>query len=101
MEQLASCGFWNVFLLAIVQIGIFLISTLVLVCYKKRKREDVLPNDHIFAEEAFSKYLRSNSCVLSEIFLLVHNSKLSVSVSHYFMFVLLVCDPTKKLKVHH
>ena len=50
-----SCGFWyyltEIFLLATIT-TVFL---LVMKCYKKRKREDVLPNDQIFAERYYSK----------------------------------------------
>ena len=52
-----SCGFWNILLLAIVQIGICFVLTMLVVCYKKRKREDVLPYDHIYAEYVYEKYL--------------------------------------------
>ena len=50
-----SCGFWyfvtKVCLLLATMI-IFIIY--ILKCHKKRKREDVLPNEHIFAEQYYS-----------------------------------------------
>jgi peptide/histidine transporter 3/4 len=49
-----SCGFW--FLLLVIIVLIFN-STLLLILgklYKNRKREDVLPNEHIFAERYYS-----------------------------------------------
>ena len=50
-----SCGFWYLLLSLILQA----VSSLVLLClgrwYKKRKREDVLPNEHIFAERYYSR----------------------------------------------
>ena len=51
-----SCGFW--YMLLIIFILIFN-STLLLILvklYKNRKREDVLPNEHIFAERYYSKH---------------------------------------------
>ena len=50
-----SCGFWYAVLLLVagVMVGLTLVVTLKL--YKKRKREDVLPNEHIFAERYYAK----------------------------------------------
>ena len=49
-----SCGFWCFFSEAIlISIGLFL-SMVVVKWYKKRRREDVLPNEHIFAERYYS-----------------------------------------------
>ena len=50
-----SCGFWCALLpgLAIVVLGS--IFGVVMKVYKKRKREDVLPNEHIFAERYYAK----------------------------------------------
>ena len=51
-----SCGFWYMLLVIIVLI---FNSTLLLVLgklYKNRKREDVLPNEQIFAERYYSTY---------------------------------------------
>ena len=52
---IVSCGFWYAVLLLVteVMIGITLVVTLKF--YKKRKREDVLPNEHIFAERYYAK----------------------------------------------
>ena len=50
-----SCEFWYLFLLLLVMI---IFSVLLLVTgrwYKNRKREDVLPNEHIFAERYYSQ----------------------------------------------
>ena len=48
-----SCGFWNL----IMSLICIAISTAVFILvarwYKLRKREDVLPNEHIFAEEYY------------------------------------------------
>ena len=45
-----SCEFWYMTLLLIVHICIFLILVVLKICYKKRRHEDVLPNEHFFAE---------------------------------------------------
>ena len=50
-----SCGFWyfvTKICLLLATIIIFIIY--ILKCYKRRKREDVLPNEHIFAERYYS-----------------------------------------------
>ena len=51
--RIISCGFWYALLLLVVEVlaGFMLIA--LLRWYKKRKREDVLPNDHIFAERYY------------------------------------------------
>ena len=52
--RIISCGFWylilNAFLLGITGIMLCILGVL----YKKRKREDVLPNEQIFAERYYS-----------------------------------------------
>ena len=51
-----SCGFWyflTVLLIALIYSVIFFIF---MKLYKNRKREDVLPNEHIFAEQYYSKH---------------------------------------------
>ena len=49
-----SCGFWCFFSEAItISIGL-LLSVAVVKWYKKRRREDVLPNEHVFAERYYS-----------------------------------------------
>jgi NADH:ubiquinone oxidoreductase subunit K len=45
-----SCGFWYILLFTIVDMGIFLILAILSRWYKKRQRQDVLPNEHFFAE---------------------------------------------------
>ena len=56
-----SCGFWFLILnlVALVINAVFLCVHGIL--YKKRKREDVLPNEQIFAERVYSKQLTCNS----------------------------------------
>ena len=53
-ESIISCQFWylliKVSFLLIAAIGVLF----VIVCFKKRKREDVLPNEQIFAERYYS-----------------------------------------------
>ena len=55
-----SCTFW--YLLAKFILSFFATATLLLVVrwYKKRKRDDVLPNEHIFAERYYSAILTNN-----------------------------------------
>ena len=52
-----SCGFWYVLTLLIFLLIMMAASVVVMRWYKKRKREDVLPNEQIFAERYYSKYL--------------------------------------------
>jgi hypothetical protein len=49
-----SCGFWCILLLAIIDLGVFLILATLTRWYKKRRRQDVLPNEHFFAERYYS-----------------------------------------------
>ena len=52
-----SCEFWYLFSLLL---GLIILSGLLLAVgrwYKNRKREDVLPNEHIFAERYYSRIL--------------------------------------------
>ena len=49
-----SCGFWYMLLLTIVDLGIILIIAILSRWYKKRQRQDVLPNEHFFAERYYS-----------------------------------------------
>ena len=53
--SIISCGFWYVLMLVIIQISIFIILTVLTLWYKRRRREDVLPNEHFFAERYYSK----------------------------------------------
>ena len=50
----ASCGFWYIFLLIVMEIGMCVVLMALMKCYKKRTRQDVLPNEHIFAERHYS-----------------------------------------------
>ena len=52
--SIISCGFWYVLMLVIIQISIFIILTILMLWYKRRRRQDVLPNDHFFAERYYS-----------------------------------------------
>ena len=49
-----SCGFWYLLMILIYMVLVSFITVLILKCYKTRKREDVLPNEHIFAERYYS-----------------------------------------------
>ena len=53
-----SCGFWYLQTKLIFLFIMVLSFLLVAVCYKKRKRDDVLPNEQIFAERYYSKKLQ-------------------------------------------
>ena len=50
-----SCGFWYALLLLVVGVVSGFVFTALLKWYKKRKREDVLPNEHIFAERYYDR----------------------------------------------
>ena len=50
-----SCGFWFALLLLVVEVLAGVMYTIMLMWYKKRKREDVLPNEHIFAERYYER----------------------------------------------
>jgi peptide/histidine transporter 3/4 len=50
----ANCGFWYGLLLTIVEATICTILIILTKWYKKRRRQDVLPNEHIFAERYYS-----------------------------------------------
>ena len=50
-----SCGFWYfVTKICLLLATIIILVIYILKCYKKRKREDVLPSEHIFAERYYS-----------------------------------------------
>ena len=50
-----SCGFWYM-LLSVILLGTDGIVLIILgIWYKKRKREDVLPNEQIFAERYYAR----------------------------------------------
>ena len=48
-----SCGFWYMFSMAMVQFCICPLLLIITKWYKKRRRQDVLPNEHIFAERYY------------------------------------------------
>ena len=50
-----SCGFWYVLMILIYLLIVMAASVVVMRWYKKRKREDVLPNEQIFAERYYSR----------------------------------------------
>ena len=49
-----SCGFWYFVTKIPLQVIASILFFLMIKCYKRRKREDVLPNNHIFAERYYS-----------------------------------------------
>ena len=55
-----TCGFWYALLLAVVQMIALAFFVLLTRWYKKRKRGDVLPNEHIFAENYYSSNSKIN-----------------------------------------
>ena len=57
-DTLISCGFWYLQTKLLIILSAFLFLILWSVLYKRRKREDVLPNEHIFAERYYSKKLQ-------------------------------------------
>ena len=50
-----SCGFWYAVLLLVIEVLGGLMFVAMKRWYKKRKREDVLPNEHIFAERYYDR----------------------------------------------
>ena len=50
-----SCGFWYAMLLLVIEVLVGFMLLALLRWYKKRKREDVLPNEHIFAERYYDR----------------------------------------------
>ncbi len=50
-----SCGFWYLITRMVYTVITIVIAALVMGCYKMRKREDLLPNEHIFAEAYYSR----------------------------------------------
>ena len=53
-ETIYSCGFWYLQTKIILVVIVVFLCFLIFKCCKKRKREDVLPNEHIFAERYYS-----------------------------------------------
>ena len=48
-----NCGFWHSLMILIIEGIAGVLFLLILKWYKRRKREDVLPNEHIFAERYY------------------------------------------------
>ena len=51
-----SCSFWYLLTILVYMFIVLFGFAVVAKWYKRRKREDVLPSEHIFAEEYYSKY---------------------------------------------
>ena len=60
-NSLFSCGFWYLQTKLIVLLINLVVIILFYSIYKKRKREDVLPSEHFFAENVYSKKLNFQS----------------------------------------
>ena len=56
-----NCGFWYFFQVLVVIIVISVFASVILKWYKYRKREDVLPNEQVFAEQYYSRENRQYS----------------------------------------
>ena len=50
-----SCGFWYLITRMAYMVIMIIAAALVMRCYKTRKREDLLPNEQIFAEAYYSR----------------------------------------------
>ena len=50
-----SCGFWYALLLLVIEVLVGFMLIAIQRWYKKRKREDVLPNEHIFAKRYYDR----------------------------------------------
>ena len=50
-----SCGFWYLMTKFIYLLIVFVLLVMIMIKYKRRKREDVLPNEQIFAEQFFDR----------------------------------------------
>ena len=50
-----SCGFWYLLTRITYMLIVIIAAALVMRCYKTRKREDLLPNEHVFAEVYYSR----------------------------------------------
>ena len=55
--KLISCGFWYALLHIVLCVFGCIVSTAIMKWYKRRKREDVLPNEHFYAERYYSNLL--------------------------------------------
>ena len=56
-----GCGTWYLLSASVIVLLIFVITCIIFQKYKKRQRGDVLPNEHIFAINYYSRYLLSNA----------------------------------------
>ena len=56
-----GCGTWYLLAASIVFLLMFMIAVIISQRYKKRQRDDVLPNEHIFAINYYSRYTMYNS----------------------------------------
>ena len=50
-----SCGFWYALTLTITCVGMCSIMVISMRWYKERQRQDLLPNEHLFAERYYSR----------------------------------------------
>ena len=50
-----SCEFWYLLVILLILILDSIILFTLVKWYKKRKREDILPNEHVFAERYYSR----------------------------------------------
>ena len=62
--KLIDCGFWHALLHLVLCTFGCIIGALIIKCYKRRKREDVLPNEHFYAERYYSdnSEIRNGCC---------------------------------------
>ena len=58
-----NCGFWLSLILAIIHICICLFLIILARWYKTRRKQDVLPNQHKFAEDYYSKKIETDANV--------------------------------------
>ena len=49
-----SCEFWYALLIIVAYLSLFILLAWMVKRYKMRKREDLLPNEHFFAERYYS-----------------------------------------------
>ena len=50
-----NCGFWYALSALCIDLSVVFVLLLLMGWYKKRKREDALPNEHFFAERYYSQ----------------------------------------------
>lgn len=51
-----DCGFWLLFVCTVITVMLIIMFVGASVCYKKRERDDNLPNQHCFAENYYDRY---------------------------------------------